>query len=70
MKEIVFCVASQDTVTYTTSQKEAGFGLMATDDIKPLELGGSRPLLNGSLQGSKKSINYFMRRKYYGTYNN
>lgn len=68
-ERLVVRIVSQGVATFAPPSGEAGFDLMATDDIKPLKLGGSHPLLDESSQGSKKSKNISLKNKYYGTNN-
>lgn len=55
-ERLVVRIVSQGVVAFAPPSGEAGFGLMATDDIKPLELGGSHPLLDDSLEERKKRV--------------
>ena len=49
-KRLVARIASQRVAAFVPPYGESGFGLMAKDDIKPLKLGGSRPLLDDSIR--------------------
>ena len=49
-KRLVARIVSQGVAAFAPPYGESGFGLMATDDIKPLKLGGSRPLLDDSMR--------------------
>lgn len=57
-KIMVLSVASQGDVTYATSFKETGFGLMVTDGIKTLGLGVSHPIRDSILQKARVSGSY------------
>ena len=49
-ERLVARIVSQGVAAFAPPYGESGFGLMATDDIKPLKLGGSRPLLDDSIR--------------------
>lgn len=49
-ERLVARIASQRVAAFVPPYGESGFGLMAKDDIKPLKLGGSRPLLDDSIR--------------------